>query len=257
MKKLPPIVSVSAVTTSKEVRGIASVFSENEFSLDSTHIPAIGFLVSKDPPEKRPLDMERYASIDQLPALLEEANGKTLRIIHFESGSTESIGVDIIGLLQQANNKCDALQLNVEFNDSLLAELSHIKEHDSSLSIILQLRSSLIDENEASTVAKTIKNVVPFIDGVLIDASCGKGLQLDVAKASQLYTALQEQYPQLGIGFAGGLSGDNLHEIIQSLTNNLSTQEFSIDAESQLREAEGTISLEKVGAYIRAASSLL
>lgn len=88
-------------------------------------------------------------------------------------------------------------------------------------------------------------------DYVLIDASRGRGIEFDVDKAIKVYNAINKSNSAL-IGFAGGLSPENVRERVYSIRKKLDTRDFSIDAEGRLRTGK-YIDIRKVEKYLKEA----
>lgn len=72
----------------------------------------------------------------------------------------------------------------------------------------------------------------------------------------QLYEAIAHALPHVLVGFAGGLTGDNVWSRVHSLRRALGTTNFCIDAEGGLRDkitdayGDDLLNPEKVSHYV-------
>src|SRR3989344_7898112 len=108
------------------------------------------------------------------------------------------------------------IQSNVIFPD--VNDFNLIKEFNPRLKVIFQISDfSRLEE------AKNYKS-----DYFLIDASRGKGVEMDVDKSVELYKSLNTT--GRNIAFAGGISPDNVRERVGQLSNILGTTDLLLDA---------------------------
>jgi len=74
------------------------------------------------------------------------------------------------------------------------------------------------------------------LDYVLIDPSIGRGKDFDIEYSSTLYMKIKDKRSCSGIVFAGGLSGDNIEEVLEKVIDRIGTKDFSICAEAGFRD---------------------
>jgi len=85
----------------------------------------------------------------------------------------------------------------------------------------------------------------------LIDPSMGRGKDINLENALSLYSEIKKRLDKR-VGFAGGFSHLNIRERMKFLlTHNIGVSEFSIDAQSKLRETSNSaLDLDKVYQYL-------
>ncbi len=258
MPRPAPYLSVSALTKKDDVLSVTKAFHDAGFSLSSPCLPVVGFLLSQGEQSLKKRWPKRYADPAMLPELL-TACTHILPAIHYEAPNAGSIAGELTALLRTiaGAHPSPMLQVNTELSDDLVKQLDRLHQEFPTLPIILQLRPGLLGMRDPDTIAKTLLPCAPNIRRILIDPSCGVGTALDLTFASALYRTCKTLLPDVGIGFAGGLSGRNLNDVLTSLIETLGSHDFSIDAESGLRGERDELDLAAVAAYIRAARPLL
>ena len=81
------------------------------------------------------------------------------------------------------------------------------------------------------------------------------GVPLDAARTARCLAAIREAAPGLGLVAAGGLSAENLAELLSPLLPEWAG--VSIDAEGRLRDAGDNLDMAAAVAYLQAALELL
>jgi phosphoribosylanthranilate isomerase len=253
-----PYLGVSGLVTVKEIKLLVDLFERNGFNIEGSRIPMVGILVSY-----RSIDLgfnpssRRYPSLRDIPRLLEATENKTFNTIHFNTKRPEVLHQDIEKLLILEDNYDRGLIHGIQFNLAwpLKEEIDIIKKQYPKLKTIFQLSNYAMENLQLTEVTDRL-NVYPDIDYILIDPSGGKGLGFDLKYSSEIYRNLKRAGFNAIIGFAGGLSGENVAGIILNLKENLNTIAFSIDAEGRLRDkksdahGDDDLSPEKVRSYI-------
>ena len=78
-----------------------------------------------------------------------------------------------------------------------------------------------------------------------------------------IYREIRNSLPELVVGFAGGLTGENVESKAKSIISSVNEDDFCIDAEGGLRDkitsayGDDLLNLEKVRGYLQSASSVL
>lgn len=199
---------------------------------------SIGYLLSQK--HKYNPTNKRYADIRVIDKLLETTRTYNIfNVIHYNTRERE-FSREIFWIMRriQNNELIKGLQLNI--NNPDLNEIIKIRDKYPQLKIIYQWRKSTNLKPEE----------LKHIDYILIDSSGGRGLPLDVDYAVKVY---KKTFPYVKVGFAGGLSPDNLLEIMLRINEKIGN-DFSFDAESGLRNQFNQLDLEKVLDFIEAYS---
>lgn len=232
MKTSIPYIGVTGLTSKDEVKQVVSLFEENPFSF---HIPMLGFLVSYKTLNHLPTENKRYPKMEDLPGLLMSLKGKKVfPTIHYnsrEKGLFNQVS-SIFGSGIYQEKLCLGLQLNIPWPD--LNELKVIKSVYPELKIIFQASKEVTSSEPIDYIADRLSSYSPFLDYVLLDPSAGKGLEFDLDLSYKIYQEIKGKSPNLTIGFAGGLTGENVFSRIKSLEKALGTSEFSFDSERRI-----------------------
>lgn len=256
-------VSVTAGVSKEEVESVVQEFSHAGFTLESVHVPAIGFLVSQKTvhfqstqPKNR-----RFPKFNELPELLEVARRYVLPTVHYnphndQRGREEMLSEQVTSVMSSLSGLCNVIQLNGKgWHEP--SEIEKIKERYNDLSIILQVSSYATEGLSNQAIADKIGLYKQTIDYVLLDPSRGRGLMLNVDYAASLYTAVKSLPYEYAVVVAGGLSGENSETVVSALVKKLKTTNFSIDAEGNLRDKQNDrffgndiLNMEKVRAYL-------
>ncbi|MAE68540.1 hypothetical protein CL635_01895 [bacterium] len=250
MNKPKPYIGVSAVTTTEEAQAVSASFIAQDITFESSHTPMVGFLLSREQPEDRPLSSLRYTELGSVSKLIGSVDVHVGTALHYETSYPESLTDDICALLEtlSKNKLPSALQLNVEFFEGLSDSFKEIRRQYPDILLILQLRSLQLPQS--------IAQFGDSLDYILIDSSCGKGERVDTKRAIEMYHEIQVKMPEVTVGFAGGLSPENLDEILPALSKHIDSG-FCIDAESQIRTKDDHLDLHRTDMYIARAAALL
>lgn len=261
MKSSIPYIGVTGLTSKKEVNQVVSLFEENPFS---SHVPMLGFLVSYKTLNHLPTENRRYPKIEDLPGLLRVLEDKKVfPTIHYnsrEKGLFNQVS-SIFGLGVYQENLCRGLQLNIPWPD--LNELKVIKSVYPELKITFWVSKEVTSSGPIDQIVNRISNYNQLVDYVLLDPSAGKGLEFDLDLFCKIYQELKGKSPNLTIGFAGGLTCENVFSRLKSLEKALGTLEFSFDSEGGLRDkisqiyGDDFLNLNKVSSYISESSRAL
>jgi phosphoribosylanthranilate isomerase len=258
-----PYVGVTGAVSEAEVMAIVDAFEKNGLTMQSPHMPMNGTLVSY-----KTLDLgnnpgnRRYPEMKEIPGILAATKNKTFNTIHFNTKRPEVLSSDIKTVMEfggiYKNGLCQGVQYNVAWPP--IDEIDKIRSEYPDLKMILQLSSKA---TEGMSQKEIVEKAAEYADTdyVLIDPSCGKGLGFDIEYSVNLYRKLKEGGIKATVGFAGGLSGENVAGVIGDLIARMKTDEFVIDAEGNLRDkitpayGDDVMNIEKVRKYISAAAN--
>jgi len=222
------------VTTAKSI-----MESGLDFYINKPHV-TIGFLVNSKtlhriPAKEEKIPHQRYAPVSSLRRIMEYSKKYALNSIHFSAKEDDNLDEEIKQIFQEGNiykdYLCRTLQLNVALPGK--RRLENILKEFPEMSIILQISKKVLEDKE--NIAEKIKDYSGLIQGILIDASGGKGKELDIDLSAEIYNRVKEKSPGLVIGIAGGLNPWNVQEKIKLFREKIKSKDFSIDAEKGLR----------------------
>jgi hypothetical protein len=264
--KTKPYVGITGVTSQKEMREVAEEFKTVDYTLQTPHIPMVGVLVSYKTLNHQQTNNLRYPELHQVPGILVEGMGKVFPMIHYNSRKTDTLADQISSLFGGIYDigLCRGLQLNIPWPN--IAQVREIKKRFPLMKIVFQLSKSAMEGLHPEKIGERIKEYDESIDYVLIDPSGGRGKELQLnsdQKYLQIDSLLQEEMPDITIGFAGGLSGDNVSEKVNKIIEARLTTNFCIDAEGKLRDkfsdrnGDDKLNIDKVRMYLQSASSAL
>ena len=100
MNKPKPYIGVSAVTTTEEAQAVSASFIAQDITFESSHTPMVGFLLSREQPEDRPLSSLRYTELGSVSKLIGSVDVHVGTALHYETSYPESLTDDICALLE-------------------------------------------------------------------------------------------------------------------------------------------------------------
>ena len=257
--KSKPYIGVTGVTSLDEADGVIKAFNEAGYTLNSAHVPMIGFLASLE--TICGLSKRKQPPLTTLPALLKHVNGKAFPMIHYYADSSTAIPSQVSYIFRffdsiYESGLCRALQLNMAWPE--VSHIIEIKEIFPEMQIVFQVKSVMLEQGPPHNIVSGIRTYGEnMFDYVLVDPSEGKGIEFDLEKSIAFYKELRERVPEARVGFAGGLNGNNVTTKVKSLIDMLDTSDFCIDAEGGLRNNKGYLDLGEVRKYVKEASHVL
>ncbi len=235
-------VGVTGVINISDILLTLNSFRAAGFSMDTPHIPMIGFLVIKKtlegiPPNKGKIPHQRYPPISSLKTVMGYSHESVLNMVHFGAKDDFNLGKNIIALFNKEGiyeeNFCSALQLNVAWPRQ--SELEKILNEFPEMSIVLQLPKKVLNNGTSQDIARKLKDYESLIQGTLIDPSGGKKKELNLDLALEVYQEIKEKNPNIIVGFAGGFDCKNVCERLRKIKEKIVSDDFSIDAEGGVR----------------------
>lgn len=256
-------IGITGPVNIQETRFICSEFSEAGYSMDSPHIPMLGFLVSYKTLNGQSVQNRRYPKLNEIPNMLTATEGKVFTMIHYNSKEMDSLSDQVAKIFEgiYENNLCRAIQLNIVWPN--LKEVETIKAKYPDMQIVFQASHKAMEGKTPKMIAEGIKTYGDALNYVLIDPSGGRGLEFDLKSSVLLYTELKEHCPDLCIGFAGGFNGENVALKVEDLIKEIKSGAFCIDAEGGLRDklsseyGDDLLNIEKVKKYLQYSSLVL
>jgi len=261
--KAKAYIGITGPVSVQETKDICREFSETDYSMESPHIPMLGFLVSQKTLNKQVTRNRRYPLLDSLPDLLKATDEQVLTMVHYNSREISTLSNQVAQIFDGIYDAglCKAIQLNIVWPD--IAQVTKIKEQHSDMKIVFQASHKAMNGKTPNQIAREIGNYGDSINYALIDPSGGRGMPFDLESSVAIYSELREECPDLAIGFAGGFTGENVAPGLRSILQQIKTEEFCIDAEGGLRDkitseyGDDLLNIEKVRGYLQSASSVL
>ena len=258
-----PYVGITGPVTIEETRNVSREFSQAGYSMQSTHIPMIGFLASYKTLSGLLVENRRYPQVSSLPQLLRATNKKVLPMIHYNSKEMNTLSDQITQLFEGLYDAglCSALQLNIAWPD--ITQVMKIREQHPEMQIVFQASDKVMREQTPQQVAQGIKQYQDSIQYVLIDPSGGQGQPFDLESSINIYSEISNRCPKVTIGFAGGFTGENVAPRTRELIERIERNDFCIDAEGGLRDkitpayGDDLLNINKVKEYLQSAASVL
>lgn len=261
--KTKAYIGITGPVNVPEIKDICREFSEAGYSLESPHIPMLGLLISYKTLNGQPTQNRRYPPANTLPELLRAAGGQVLTMVHYNSREIDTLSKQVGQLFEgiYENGLCRAVQLNIVWPE--ISPVARIKKQYPDMQIVLQASFKAMEGKTPFSIAQKTKEYGDSINYVLIDPSGGRGVPFDLESSVAVYSELRSQCPELIIGFAGGLTGENVALRAKKLIEMLGEDDFCIDAEGGLRDkitpayGDDLLNIKKVREYLQSASSVL
>ncbi len=250
MKK-PPYIGVTGFMTPQEVRAALRCFDPA-----SERKLMVGVLASsktlRGETNKYP---NRYPKTVDIEYIFQE-HPAALNLIHYSTDEPDGLSEDLLFLPAYCGPHLDGFQVNMCWPE--VRGLQRVRRlfklrHGRKYLIVLQIGRKAMEEVAsrpkalADKVADYVKN--DAIDDILIDASGGKGLPLDITKAREYLDELASRDLGIGLGVAGGLSAETFRPFAELLDE---FPDLSGDAEGKLRDPiSDDLDIIKMVAYIK------
>lgn len=241
-----PYIGITGFMTPEEVTNILKLTPLSE------RLIMIGALVSqktlRGKPGKWP---NRYPKIEKIKDIFPNST-RALNFIHYHTKDVENLYEQLIRLTELGGSNLDGFQLNIAWPPSLAIHL--YRSLHANKRIVLQIGGRAfkkINHSPEALASKIAEEYSSIIDYILLDASGGLGVPLNVELTLSYLRALKEKdLENIGLGIAGGLCPATLHAIEPLI------QEFptvSIDAEGKLRDENDHLNTNLALTYVRQA----
>lgn len=243
----PPYIGVTGFISREEVS--AAIEALDGLPNWSTRMLMVGVLASSKTlcgeTNKWPM---RYPSIRDIARLF-PPHRRTVNLIHYATDDQHTLCEQLAQLMELGGRYLDGFQLNVTWPEPNSIDIGNGKR------VVLQLNRRALGEsnNNPENVAKQLDHYTSFITDVLIDASGGRGLPMDVEVTEQYMRAISARHRELGIGVAGGLSHEGMGRL-RMLADKFPN--MSVDAEGRLRTHDDHLNIEGMTKYISVADGL-
>lgn len=245
---LTPYVGVTGFMTRKEVEEALAKFDARQ-GLRAKRLLMVGILVSNKTligqTNRWPHRYPHYQSFSELML----PHRRALNVIHFATDDKDRVGDHMTALRNMAGPDLDGFQLNMAW-----PEPRRIVPGFSRIVLQIGARAMEMEGNDPVRIADRLVAYSGIVTDILIDASGGRGIPLDIQKTTRYLEAITKMHPSLGIGIAGGLPGaslDRIKDIVRAFPL------VSFDAETGLRDANDHLDVKSVHDYFVQADKLM
>ncbi len=264
---IKPYIGVTGAASCEEVESIIQTFITVGYTMTTSHIPMLGFLVSADNLEKPDIPFgNRYPRFNSVVDLLKQTKGRALTMIHYRPSQEPSVrlslAAEVIQIFESTNiyaqGLCKSVQFNTAWPDGM--QVRAIKAKYPDMQIVLQLRREMMAGRLYKDVVKEIKEKYgKCLSYVLVDPSAGEGKEFKVKESTIFYREIKEQIPDLVVGFAGGLAGKDCEGKLRGIVRDLEGRvDFCIDSESGFRDKQtDTLEIERVKKHLQEVARVL
>lgn len=127
-----------------------------------------------------------------------------------------------------------------------------IRDHTPQARILLQCYGEMMDTLTPFQIMEKLARHEGLVDYILFDASHGTGRAMDTPALRRYVSMAYEEGGNIGIGVAGGLSAENIEDLLGPLLETF--RDISCDAEGQLHYPQGSptraLDMRKVEQYL-------
>jgi len=259
-------VGVTGVTTIDEAKSVVSLMRGSGFTLQTEHIPMIGFQVfSKNLEDGITERNKRVTSINVLPDMLESVLGDAFTTIHYYTKERDKLLAELFSAIGYNFVYSAKLIGGIQINEFIPTpkQVRDIRSGYPELKIILQISPKSSEGLGDVEMAQKLVKDYQDVDYLILDSSRGMGIEFNTEKVTATYNMFRAHGIRSNIIFTGGFNGENTKEKISQLKVAVGNQNFSIDAEGGLRDRVGDgygndiLNLKKVEGYLRGASERL
>ena len=177
-----------------------------------------------------------------------------LNLIHYSTDDRLSVCNQLRGLTELGGPCLHGFQLNMAWPD--IDEITTYRKYHEEHCLMLQIgcRALAMVEDNPSKLSDRVRVYAGMINGILLDASGGKGTPLDRDKTCSFLRAIRERNSSIGLGVAGGLSPATL-DLVEPLFAEF--PDLNIDAEGQLRTPKDNLNLKVAQTYLSSVLRML
>lgn len=161
---------------------------------------------------------------------------ETFNCLHYaDYEHSKGFWLDLSSAISYGGAGIHAVQLDMTWPDpgEVASAVHASRKH---IEVILQIGQQAFDETgyDSAELVRRLEDYEEVIHRVLLDKSMGRGRGMDAVGLIPYAWAIQERFPSLGIGAAGGLGPHSL-SLVEPLLEEF--PHLSIDAQGKLRES--------------------
>lgn len=226
-----PYIGITDFMTYEQVMRMLAVF-ETHRSPGSERILHVGVMMSyKTLQEIETRWSKAFPQKEEIARIFSSFD--TYNCLHYADYGRNSNYLDLARAISFGGIGINALQLDMIWPEP--GDISGgVHTSRKQVEIILQVGRNSLEEanNNPEEVVNRLKEYTGIIDRVLLDRSMGQGIGLDAEFLLPFARAIKEQFPDLGLGIAGGLGPDTI-ELVKPFVKEF--PDVSIDAQGKLR----------------------
>ena len=248
-----PYIGVTGFTTSNQVMTVTLQANQ------PGRLIMCGVVLSKARIRGEQSDMpNRYPPVEDIPGIFNDQKG-CLNIIHFRPEIPDA--ETLVNAMALGGPNCHGIQVNTT-PDHPWPEPQEIIDFRKSAQpkrVVLQITRTAISQkmNDAQRVAQACTQYGDYFTDLLVDQSGGTGDPRGLEQTLQIAKAISDACPNLTVGIAGGLSHQNVAELVRKAAQTMGHQRFSIDAEGALRDDHDQLDTRKAVHYVKQAMHAL
>ena len=245
MQKPPRYIGLTGFGSNAEVK---EVLARRKEGGDQKNLIMIGVLASDKSLAGETLDQpKRYPSPEALGSIFPD-DQDVLNLLHVNA-KQEAFLATMLQARELAGPRCHGIQLNRTRPDPEIFQ--EYLRHYPGDTLVLQCGSKALSQIRSSTLLNAkVAEYKGLAKYVLIDKSGGTGVPFDTDEAQRCFEALLDL--PFGLGIAGGLNSERL----RSLYKLRQFGQFSIDAETGIRDSEDTFDTRIAGIFLEVAEQV-
>lgn len=179
---------------------------------------------------------------------------KTINLVHWNTKEPERLVEDLSQTAELVGPLLHGFQLNMRWPEPRLLRAWRESGHPAQTIVLQCGKGALTDvKMRPQELIARLREYQGLIDYVLIDASGGTGTNFDPYFTRECFAEVGEAFPALGLGVAGNLKSSTLYNLSKVRSR---FQDFSIDAESGLRNEDDTYSAKRARNYLTIAVTI-
>lgn len=154
-------------------------------------------------------------------------------VLHYADYEGIFVLDNLLEAVKWSGPNLEAIQLDMIWPDP--GTIKTFREYHPKIQLILQINPPALEQvhKDNNQLVERLKYYEPYLEGVLLDMSMGRGVAMHWMDLLQYLGAISRGLPDIGLVLAGGLGPDSLG-LVKPLVA-LSKSEISIDAEGKLR----------------------
>ena len=248
-KDAGPYIGVTGFTSSEEVE-----FALGLLPATLSHRLMVGVLTNDDALDHDSSHSNLIPDRDRLASIF-LPEPRALNILHYNVKNRDRLAAYLEKAVSMTGPHLDGVQINLSYPP--VEQLQRFKERYPDCLIVFQIRDDMYaayGQSMQRLIAGELQPYASLVNYFSFDLSAGRGIPLDTALARDALGKLQAAFPSHGLVVAGGLTPDNLDELVAPLASDYPT--LSIDAESNLRTERNELDLRRVEGYITSALTI-
>lgn len=189
-----------------------------------------------------------------LPGLFALVGAQSIPALHYVvHGYEDRFAEHLLPILHDLDERKFPLTVQLNGRPSI-AEVAKLRGALPKISLIFQV----VPERIAAGPSALVQNIAEYgsdaFSYILLDPSCGMGIDLVVEEVMPFAEAIRKSFPQACLGFAGGFDGSNAAQRIRAISAVI-PHDFCIDAEGKLFSGN-TLDMTKVKHYLGSAAEV-